>query len=45
MIKMRNIILANSTAANAMPLNPRIPAMMAIIKNVNTQLSIIPPCD
>ena len=37
---MINIILAISEAATAIPVKPRMPAIMEITRNVNTQVNI-----
>jgi len=38
--KIMKTILAISTDATAMPVNPKTPAMIAMIRNVNTQLNM-----
>jgi hypothetical protein len=39
--KIKNIILAMSVAAAAIPVNPRIPATMAITRKMSTHESIV----
>jgi hypothetical protein len=41
--KIKNIILAISTAATTIPVKPKTAAIKAIIKNVTTQLNIVRP--
>ncbi|GFD93065.1 hypothetical protein KUL156_51070 [Alteromonas sp. KUL156] len=40
-IKIKNAILANPAAAPAIPPNPKIPAMIAIIIKVTVQRNIL----
>ena len=39
-IKIKKIIFAISAAAIIMPVKPKIPAIMAMTRNIKTQLSI-----
>jgi hypothetical protein len=39
-IKIKKIIFAMEAAPLAMPVNPKIPAIIAIIKNITVHLSI-----
>jgi len=39
-IKMKKMTFAISAEATAMPVKPNTPAMIAIIKNVSTQLNM-----
>ncbi len=41
MMKIKNRILANSVATPAIPVNPKIAAMIAMTRNVMAQLSMI----
>tara|TARA_Y100000588_G_scaffold355128_1_gene410053 strand:- start:4134 stop:4385 length:252 start_codon:yes stop_codon:yes gene_type:complete len=43
-IKIKNKTFAMPAAAPAMPPKPNTPAISAIIKNINDQPSMFPPC-